>query len=183
MIGMTACMAGIGALAAGAAQLGWALLIAAAAAGAGAAWVRSDRRELLTRLVAQGDALSLPVVREFAASLASRRHAVAAGLGHAVRACGPAGSEFSVVRPERVSGRIDRLRRLADAIADPRVAVRPASLALCIRLLRYPTISPLYNPAHADELLDRVLGVIEEGVGRRPVELPARIAGPTADRR
>jgi hypothetical protein len=166
VIGIVGCAVGAAAMAAGAVQLGWSLLIAAAVAGAGVAWVRSDRRELLTRLVAQGDALSLPAVHDFATTLGARRHAVAAGLGQAIQASSPSGSEFDLVRPERVSHQADRLRRLAEAIADPRVAVRPASLALCIRLLRYPTISPLYNPTHPEELLDRALRAIEEGVAR-----------------
>jgi hypothetical protein len=156
----------IGALLAVAGRMGqgWPLLIGAAAAAVGAAWVRSERRMLLTRLVAQGDALSLPDVRAYADRLLARRLVIASGLRHVVTCCAPGSGELVLVQPERVDAHSERLERLADAFADPDVPIVPASAALCVRMLREPASSPLYNPHVPESELDRLLTAIERGV-------------------
>src|SRR5205814_5460541 len=120
-------------------------LLGAAAAGMGAGWAWSERRTLLTRLVAQGDALTLPAVRAYADRLLGRRRIIASGLPYAVESCSWPTSEFALVRPERVDAHTERLERLAAAFADLDVPIEPASAALCVRMLREPVSSPLYN--------------------------------------
>lgn len=133
-------------------------------AAVGVLWMRADRRAMLTRLVAQGDALALPPVRAYAEHLLDRRVVIAGGLRHVVRSCCGVSGEMTFVQPDRVDVQWRRLERLAAAFADPAVDVQPASAALCVRMLREPTTSPLYNPRLPDEQLDRLLTTIERGV-------------------
>ena len=148
----------------GRSELGWPLLLGAATAGVGAAWARSERRTLLTRLVAQGDALTLPAVRAYADRLLGRRRVIASGLRYAIDSCMGPTTEFALVRPERVDEHTERLERLAAAFADPAVPIEPASAALCVRMLREPVSSPLYNVRLPPSELDRLLTAIERGV-------------------
>jgi hypothetical protein len=144
--------------------IGWPLLLGAATAAVLGMWIRSERRSLLTRLVAQGDALNLAPVRAHADKLVSQRQSIAAGLRYALSSCTFPSADFALVRPERVMTHARRLERLAMAFADTRVPVEPTSAALCVRLLREPVASPLYNCRLPPDQLDRVLTVIERGV-------------------
>ena len=144
--------------------LGWPLLAGAVSAAVGVLWMRADRRAMLIRLVAQGDALSLPAVRAYAERLLDRRTTIAGGLRHVVRSCSGVSGEMTFVQPDRVDVHWQRLERLAAAFADPGVAIQPASAALCVRMLREPVTSPLYNPRLPAEQLDRLLTAIERGV-------------------
>jgi hypothetical protein len=144
--------------------LDWPLLAGAVSAAVGVLWMRAGRRAMLTRLVAQGDALSLPAVRVYAERLLDRRAAIAGGLRHVVRSCSGVSGEMTFVQPDRVDVQWQRLERLAAAFADPDVAIQPASAALCVRMLREPVTSPLYNLRLPEEQLDRLLTAIERGV-------------------
>jgi hypothetical protein len=164
--GIAAALSAAGALACagGQSSVGWPLLLGAAAAALGAAWVWGERGALLTRLVAQGDALTLPAVRAYAERLLRRRQTIAAGLRYALDSCAWPTSEFALVRPERVDEHTERLARLAEAFADPAVPIDPSSAALCVRMLREPVVSPLYNVRRSPAELDRLLTAIERGV-------------------
>ncbi len=143
--------------------IGWPLLLGAATAVACGLWIRSERRVLLTRLVAQGDALGLAPVRAHADKLLSQRQSIATGLRHAISSCAFPAADFALVRPERVSAHERRLEWLAAAFADARIPVEPSSAALCVRLLCEPVTSPLYNHQIPPDQLDHVLTVIERG--------------------
>jgi hypothetical protein len=162
---LAACL-GIAAAAAAATGMGldWPLLAGAVSAAVGVLWMRADRRAMLTRLVAQGDAMALPPVRAYAERLLERRAAIAGGLRHVVRSCSGVSGEMTFVQPDRVDVQWRRLERLASAFADPDVAIQPSSAALCVRMLREPVTSPLYNPRLPEEQLDRLLTTIERGV-------------------
>jgi hypothetical protein len=163
---MAVALGGVGAglTAGGRSGLGWPVLIGAVAAIVGAAWMRADRRTMLTRLVAQGDALSMPDVRVYADRLVARRLVIASGLRHVISSCARGSGELVLVQPERVDAHADRLKRLADAFADPHVPIHPVSAALCVRMLREPASSPLYNPHVPADELDRLLTAIERGI-------------------
>jgi hypothetical protein len=141
------------------------VLIGAASALGLAGISRSDRRRLLTRLVAQDDAGALDEVRRFARRLLAPRERarLARALVNAARA--PRTSELVVVRPERAEPVAAELLALARAIADPDVPLRPRSAALCLRLLVEAPLSPLYNPHVPATDLDRLLELIRGGVG------------------
>lgn len=128
---------------------------------------RADRRRLLVRLVAQGDALAIDSVRACAERLSSRRERerLAQGLRLALRAIAPGTQAPIMVDPGRVDDCAPRLRGLADSVADPRVSCTPQALALCGQLLHDPTRSPLCNPHVPKWELWRILDLVEQGLG------------------
>jgi hypothetical protein len=146
-------------------ELGFAGLVAGCIGAGGSALLRSERRTLLTRLVAQGSGGDRPEVRAFAAELVSppRRRRLAQGLQLAAGAGLPGPHEYTYVRPERAQSVRDDLLRLAAAFADQSRPVTAASAALCRRLLCEAIASPLYNPAVPDGELARTLRVIGSG--------------------
>jgi hypothetical protein len=146
--------------------LGIPLLVGAAAAlGLGAMW-RSDRYRLLLRLVAQGDAWSVDGVSELADRLRSQRERLRlADSLRAVAAAGMTGAKTTLmVDPARADAIAPRIVHLAQALADPAVAVSAQAVALCRRLLNEPMRSPLYNPHVPEPELPRVLDLVERGV-------------------
>jgi hypothetical protein len=155
-------------LASGRSALGLPLLIGAAAAVLLSLVARDDRRRLLVRLVAQDDAWSIDEVRRTADVLisASQRRRLARGLVHAAQAGEPGPQDFAIVTPERAFLIRPKLQLLAQAIGDPGVPLRAPAAALCRRLLTDGFLSPLYNPHIPEGELERVIAVIERGVGR-----------------
>lgn len=131
---------------------------------------RTDRRRLLVRLVAQGDALAIGSVRAYGARLSSRRERerLAQGLRLALRVIAPGSQVQIMVDPGRVDDCAPRLRGLADSVADPRVSCSPQALALCGQLLHDPTRSPLCNPHVPTRELWRILDLVEQGLGITP---------------
>lgn len=146
-------------------KVGVAALVAAAAGVGLAGLVRSERRHELSRLVA-AERTASEEVRAFAAQLVSsaRRRRLAEGLKRAAAAGRPGLQEFTHVRPDRAHALHDELLELAAAFADPARKVRPASAALCLRLLSEPVASPLYNPQLPEEELERTLRAIRAGI-------------------
>lgn len=160
--------AGTALLASGSAALGLPLLIGAAAAALLSMVTRDDLRRLLVRLVAQDDAWSIEEVRRTAEVLlsTSQRRRLARGLAQAAQAGEPGPQDFAIVAPERAYLIGPKLRFLAQAIGDPSVPLRAPAAALCRRLLTDGFLSPLYNPHIPETELERVLAIIERGVGR-----------------
>jgi hypothetical protein len=157
----------------GGGSVGVPLLIGAAVAFALYGLCRSDRRRLLVRLVAQGDALALDGVRDLAERLRSpqERRRLASGLRAAAEA-GTTGAQISMmVNPARVSDVGERLTALAEAFGDPLIAVSPPAAAVCRRLLCDAMHSPLYNPHVPERDLSRVLDLLEREL--RPATGPA----------
>jgi hypothetical protein len=152
------------------------LLVGTAAALGLLGLCRTDRRRLLVRLVAQGDAWALDGVRELADELctARERRRLAGGLKAAAEA-GRTGAQLSmVVDPARAGDAGDRLLALADRFGDPLVAVSAQTAAVCRRLLCDARHSPLYNPHVPERDLSRVLDLLERDL--RPAPLGAQPA-------
>lgn len=166
-LGLALAVAGLVLLLSGHGQVGIPLLIGAGAAGLLVGFAREDRRRLLIRLVAQDDDWQLAEVRRAADRLvsAAERRRLARGLTRAAEAVLPRVAEFSVVDPHRVAVEEARMRRLAAAIGDPEVPLRPPGAALCRRFLSDGRLSPLYNPRVDEAELERVLGRIETAIG------------------
>jgi hypothetical protein len=145
-----------------------------------------ERRRLLLSLVAMGDATSIPEVGALADRLAhdpAERRRVATSLRNAVSAGRPGLAGYRapmVVAPGRVAHVAPRLLALADAFGDQRIAVSPPAVALCRRLLTDGVGSPLYNPNLPEHELDRVLKVVEAGIG--PIVRPTVREGGRAHR-
>jgi hypothetical protein len=137
--------------------------VAAVVVVVGVWWWRADYKQLLTCLVAQGDAGSLPEVRAWAEHLDAQRSVLARGFR---RLCGRRSGLFSV--GARFNEYEQRLLGLASALEDRRVPIKSTSLALASRLLHEPSVSPLYNRELPVEELDHALEVIERGVGSSP---------------
>lgn len=141
-----------------------------------------DRRRLLVSLVAQGDANSIPEVRELAQRLAhdpDERRRIASSLRTAVRAATTSRRAPMIVATGRVNSFAPRLLALADAIGDERRAVSPPAVALCRRLLTDGAGSPLYNPQLPEGELERVLAAVEAGI-EPAADKPAAGAVPVA---
>lgn len=146
---------------------------------------RSDRRRLLVRLVAQGDAWALEGVRELAEELRTprERRRLAGGLKAAAEA-GRSGAQLSMmVDPARASDAGDRLLALAERFADPLVAVSAQAAAVCRRLLCDARHSPLYNPHVPERDLSRVLDLLERDLLERDLRQAAIEVQPAARRR
>jgi hypothetical protein len=150
-------------------QLAFSLAFGTAVGLAFAYLARSERSQLLTRLVAQGDQSLFHEAEAFARKLSAppMRLRLARGLERAAAAGRPGVHEYTWVRPERVFDLREELLRLAAGFRDLGVAVTPASAALCRRLLCEPVVSPLYNPRIPEAELARLLGVIAGGFGPR----------------
>jgi hypothetical protein len=159
---------GIALVALGRADLGAAALIAAGAGLGISGLATSERANLLTRLVASDLGRGNPEVSAFAHTLTTprRRRRLARGLELAVRAGRPGLHDFTHVRPDRAYPVRPQLAELAAAFRDPSWRVRPASAALCRRLLCEATVSPLYNPALPEHELARALEAIAAGFER-----------------
>jgi hypothetical protein len=152
------------------------LLIGTAAALGLLGLCRTDRRRLLVRLVAQGDAWALDGVRELARELCTprERRRLAGGLKAAAEA-GRTGAQLSMmVDAARAGDAGDRLLALADRFGDPLVAVSAQAAAICRRLLCDARHSPLYNPHVPERDLSRVLDLLEGDL--RPGPLGAQSA-------
>jgi hypothetical protein len=142
-------------------------LLVGAAAAVFLAWiVASDRRRLLIRLIAQGDATGVEGVPELAQRLCSQRERrrLAGGLRVAATSGQRGEQSLVMVDPGRASDVSERLVLLADALADPARSVTSRAVALGRSLLIDPMRSPLYNPNVPERELVRVLDVIERGV-------------------
>ncbi|MDA8068668.1 MAG: hypothetical protein M0T77_08665 [Actinomycetota bacterium] len=139
--------------------------LGAVAAFALAGLARSDRRRMLVRLVAQGDALTIGAVRAHADQLATPRERgrLARGLRLAVRSLEPNARIQLMVDAARVDDFAHRLIWLAEAVADRRARFSPQALALCGQLLHDPMRSPLCNPHVPERELARVLDLVEQG--------------------
>lgn len=148
--------------------LGVPLLIGAAAAFGLAGICRSDRRRLLVRLVAQGDAYGIEEVSRLAKRLltARERQRLAKALRGAVESLLPGAQSTLMVNPARVDMVAERLSAIADAIADVGVAISAQAAALCRQLLHEPMRSPLYNPGIPEPELPRLLDLVERGLVR-----------------
>jgi len=153
--------------AAGHAGIGVPLLIGAGGALGLLGLCRGDRRRLLVRLVAQGDAYSVEGVSALAARLQSPRER--RRIAKALRAAADVGSGMKLslmVDPPRADGVRDRLTALAARFNDPLVHVSAQVAAICRRLLCDAQHSPLYNPHVAEEDLRRVLDLLERELSR-----------------
>jgi hypothetical protein len=130
---------------------------------------RVERSNLLTRLVAQGDAGLFAEAEAYARRLAAApmRLRLARGLERAAAAGRPGLHEYTWVRPERVFDVREELLRLAAAFRDLAVGVTPMSAALCRRMLCEAAVSPLYNPQIPETELARLLRVIAGGIDKR----------------
>lgn len=142
------------------------LLIGSASALGLAGICRSDRRRLLVRLVAQGDAFSIEEVRSLAERLltARERRRLADALRGAVESLLPGAQSSLLVNPARADLVAERLLRISDAIADLGIAISAQAVALCRQLLHEPMASPLYNPRIPEPELPRVLDIVERGL-------------------
>jgi hypothetical protein len=153
--------------------LAFSLAAGAAAAVVIAALAADERRRMLLGLVVQGDATSIPAVRTLADRLANdpaARHRVAAGLRTAARADQITGRTPTAIANGRAAMYAPRMLALADAIDDPSRTAGPAAMALCRTLLTDGASSPLYNPNVPERELDRVLAVVEAGIGPPALE-------------
>ena len=150
-------------------QLAFSLAFGPAVGLAFAYLARSERSQLLTRLVAQGDQSLFHEAEAFARKVSAppMRLRLARGLERAAAAGRPGVHEYTWVRPERVFDLREELLRLAAGFRDLGVAVTPASAALCRGLLCDPVVSPLYNPRIPETELERLLGVIAAGFSPR----------------
>src|SRR5919197_5121895 len=149
-------------------QLAFSLAFGTAVGLAFAYLARSERAQLLTRLVAQGDQSLFHEAEAFARKLSAppMRLRLARGLERAAAAGRPGLHEYTWVRPERVFDVRDELLRLSAAFRDLAVATTPMSAALCRRMLCEAAASPLYNPKIPEAELARLLRVI--GAGMEP---------------
>lgn len=68
----------------------------------------------------------------------------------------------------RVLRYADELRALSRELADPRVAIKPASAAAVHMLLTQAVYSPLYNPTLPDDELPLTIAKIRLGISRSP---------------
>jgi hypothetical protein len=129
----------------------------------------SRRRELLVTLLPQRDAYAIAAVRNRATQFATaaRRRRLGGWLRNIVAvADGEQHPPSANVRTldARVRPRRDRMLRIADAFEDDGREVHPASIALLHQVLTRPGVSPLYNPALEEDLLDLALHRVEAGV-------------------
>ncbi|HYY32635.1 MAG TPA: hypothetical protein VE693_03510 [Gaiellaceae bacterium] len=153
----------------GHAQLAFSFGFGAALGLAIAYLARVESTDLLTRLVAQGDAGLFTEAEDYARKLAAptMRLRLARGLERAAAAGRPGLHEYTWVRPERVFDVRDELLRLSAAFRDLAVAITPMSAALCRRMLCEAAASPLYNPKIPEAELARLLRVIGAGIEPR----------------
>lgn len=170
LIAVLLAAAGVTLVTAGWPTTGWWMVLGSLGAVGTAVSVRADSRRLLTDLVAQGDAFSLPPVRSHADRLLHQRVVIATGLQRAVDALQAPAAAVSPYCVERVQTHARRLEGLADAFSNERIQVTPVSAALCMRLLCEPVVSPLFNDRLPTDSLDRILTTIERGVGRPGAE-------------
>jgi enoyl-CoA hydratase/carnithine racemase len=111
---------------------------------------RGDRTALVARLVGQRSAYAIPAVADAARHLScvERRRRMSRSLSRLVLEAAelePRGMYASPL-PARVLAHGDDLLAVAFLLAQERVKVHPASIALLDRLLSSPMRSPLFNP-------------------------------------
>jgi hypothetical protein len=147
-------------------QLAFSLAFGGAVAAAIAYLARVERANLLTRLVAQGDASLFAEAEAYAHKLAAppMRLRLARGLERAAEAGRPGVHEYTWLRPERAFNVYEELLRLAAGFRDLTMPVTPVSAALCRRMLCEAADSPLYNPRIPEAQLARLVRVIAAGL-------------------
>jgi hypothetical protein len=147
-------------------QVGLALAAGAAAALVATAVAARRRQVLLTRLVQVRSAYRIELVARAGARFANhaRRRRLAQWLRKIVRSAEGTGYQASYTAAaleERVLARKQRLLALAAAIEDDDAELHPAGVAIVHRLLTRPGLSPLYNPALDEHILDDTLHRVE----------------------
>ena len=171
LIGLGLGLAVVAALTAAISQSGPGVPIAVGAVAAFglAGLARADRRKLLVRLVAQGDALAIAEVESHAQRLTTprERRRLADGLRTAVASVGPGAHVAVMVDAPRVDDFAPRLLGIAEAISDQGVSFSPQALALCGQMLHDPMRSPLCNPHVPERELPRILDLVERGRAAR----------------
>lgn len=135
-----------------------ALLMAAAAV--------TRRRTLLSALVQVREAYRCEAVSKAGSRFATpaRRERLAVGLRTLVRAAD--GKEHrpaytAAALEERVLARKERLLGVAAALEGREDELHPAGVAIVHRMLTRPSVSPLFNPALEEQILDDALHRVE----------------------
>jgi hypothetical protein len=111
---------------------------------------RGDRRALVARLVSQRSAYAIPAVAHAAKRISTleRRRGISRSLSRLVLEAAelePRRLNSSPL-PARILAHGDELLAVAFLLAQEKVKVHPASVALLDRLLTSPLRSPLFNP-------------------------------------
>ena len=147
-------------------QVSFPLAAGAVAAFAAGVTAVGRRRSLLSGLVQVRAAYQLRAVSEDGVRFANvdRRHRLARWLRIMVHAA--EGSEqhpayTATAIEERVLAQRERLLALAVALESPEQELHPAGVAIVHRLLTRPSLSPLYNPALGEDILEVVLHRVE----------------------
>jgi len=154
----------------------WIVLTAGAVAALiTAAWAISRRQALLSALVQVREAYRVEAVSKAGLRFATpaRRSRLAVGLRSIVRAAeGREGhpAYTAAALEERVIQRKERLLALAAALEGREEELHPAGVAIVHRMLTRPSVSPLFNPALEEHILDDTLHRVEACVaGATPV--------------
>jgi hypothetical protein len=154
----------------------WIVLTAGAVAALiTAAWAISRRQALLSALVQVREAYRVEAVSKAGLRFATpaRRSRLAAGLRSIVRAAeGREGhpAYTAAALEERVLQRKERLLAVAAALEGREEELHPAGVAIVHRMLTRPSVSPLFNPALEEHILDDTLHRVEACVaGATPV--------------
>jgi hypothetical protein len=154
----------------------WIVLTAGAVAALiTAAWAISRRQALLSALVQVREAYRVEAVSKAGLRFATpaRRSRLAVGLRSIVRAAEgreghPAYTAAAI--EERVLRRKERLLAVAAALEGRAEELHPAGVAIVHRMLTRPSVSPLFNPALDEHILDDTLHRVEACVaGATPV--------------
>jgi hypothetical protein len=166
-VGVALAAAGVVLVALGRVAIALCSAVGVAAAMATIALIRGNSQRLLTDLVAQGDALGLAPVREHAQHLIKQRTRLATCLRRVLADLNGSRTALPLCA-DRLQLYADRIEGLASAFADQDLPISPVAAALCARLLWEPGRSPLYNDHLPVVRLERLLDVIETGVGDSP---------------
>jgi hypothetical protein len=156
-------------------QLWIVLAVGAVAALLAAVAALARRRSLLSALVQVRGAYRVDAVSQAGSRFATpaRRERLAEGLRSIVSA-----AEGTQHRPaytaaaldERILVRKERLLGVAAALAGREDELHPAGVAIVHRMLTRPSVSPLFNPALEEHILDDALHRVEACVaGRTPL--------------
>ncbi|MGN6380711.1 MAG: hypothetical protein ACTHNU_17300 [Gaiellales bacterium] len=152
--------------------LGVVLLAGAVAALVTAAIARARRRALLSTLLQVRDAYGLEAVSREGTRFATRerRGRLAAWLRRIVMSAEqahPRPGYTATALERRVLARKERLLAVAASLEDRDQELHPAGVAIVHRLLTRPSVSPLFNPALDELVLDDALHRIEACPGGR----------------
>ena len=147
-------------------QLGLVLLAGASAALVTAAVALARRRALLSTLLQVREAYGLDAVSRAGTRFANRerRGRLATGLRRIVVAAEeqrPRPGYTATALELRVLARKERLLAVAASLEDHNEALHPAGVAIVHRLMTRPSVSPLFNPALDELVLDDALHRIE----------------------